>query len=286
MPKLTLQFEGRGLKEYVVGKSVTIGRLPDNTVVIDNPAVSGHHARIFRDGDEVILEDLKSTNGTFVNEQHVYRHSLRHGDAVLIGKHVLAFDAETGAAGSVPEPSLAALGDTVYLDTKKHRALLAALRAAQAEADRAAGALPTVSVLPAQAILGQRSVGVLRVLGGRAERTEYDLEAQTCLIGSSPNALVRLLGWFKPEVAIAIARNVDGYVATGFAGRSRVNRERLNGRRPLRDGDILSVSGLTLEFRLKDRDESGAEAIGDVVDAASVRFMSAGERAATFRALT
>jgi pSer/pThr/pTyr-binding forkhead associated (FHA) protein len=38
MPKLTLQFDGRVLKDFVVGKSVTIGRLPDNTVVIDNPA--------------------------------------------------------------------------------------------------------------------------------------------------------------------------------------------------------------------------------------------------------
>ena len=55
MAKLTLQFEGRVLKEYVVGKSVTIGRLPDNTVVIDNPAVSGHHARVFREDDRLVL---------------------------------------------------------------------------------------------------------------------------------------------------------------------------------------------------------------------------------------
>src|SRR5688500_12339696 len=82
MAKLTLQFEGRVLKEYVVGKSLTIGRLPDNTIVIENPAVSAHHARVFRDGDHVVVEDLKSTNGTFVNEQHVDRHVLRSGDAL------------------------------------------------------------------------------------------------------------------------------------------------------------------------------------------------------------
>jgi pSer/pThr/pTyr-binding forkhead associated (FHA) protein len=58
MPKLTLQFEGRLLKEYPVGVGLTIGRLPDNTVVIDNPAVSGHHARVFSDSGAVILEDL------------------------------------------------------------------------------------------------------------------------------------------------------------------------------------------------------------------------------------
>jgi pSer/pThr/pTyr-binding forkhead associated (FHA) protein len=274
MPKLTLQFEGRVLKEFEVGNSVTIGRLPDNAVVIDNPAVSGHHAHVFREGDDVIVEDLKSTNGTFVNDQHVYRHALRDGDAMLIGKHVLLYTSDTGVAAHATPASMAALGDTVYLDTKKHRALLASLRAARAEADQAVGALPTVSAPPAG-----NGTGVLRVLAGRAEQTEYDLDAQTCLIGRTESALVRLHGWFKPEVALAIARNGEGYVATGFAGRTRVNRERLQGRRPLRDGDILSVSGLTLEFRMKSRNGGHAET-GDS------RPMSAHERAATFRALT
>jgi pSer/pThr/pTyr-binding forkhead associated (FHA) protein len=59
--------------------------------MVDNPAVSGHHARIFRDDEDVILEDLSSTNGTFVNGQHTTRHALRHGDVVLVGKHLLVF---------------------------------------------------------------------------------------------------------------------------------------------------------------------------------------------------
>src|SRR5688500_15290639 len=116
MAKLTLQFEGRVLKEYVVGKSLTIGRLPDNTIVIENPAVSAHHARVFRDGDHVVVEDLKSTNGTFVNQQHVDRHVLRSGDALLIGKHRLVFDCMDATASYTPQPALSPLGDTVYLD--------------------------------------------------------------------------------------------------------------------------------------------------------------------------
>ena len=55
MPKLTLKFNDRIIKEYVVESEATIGRLPDNTVVIDNPAVSGHHARVFLDGDQVVV---------------------------------------------------------------------------------------------------------------------------------------------------------------------------------------------------------------------------------------
>jgi pSer/pThr/pTyr-binding forkhead associated (FHA) protein len=278
MAKLTLQFEGRVLKEYVVGTSATIGRLPDNTVVIDNPAVSAHHARLFREGNDLILEDLKSTNGTFVNEEHVYRHALQNGDVALIGKHKLVFDAIDGAGGHVPEPVLSGLGDTVYLDTKQHRALLATLRAARAEADQAVGALPTVSVAP----VPERS-GVLRVLSGRADQTEYDLNAQTSLIGKSDSALVRLRGWFKPEVAVAIARNGNAYVATPFAGNSLVNSQPLRGRRDLNDGDILHVSGLTLEFRLT-RAGAAEPSLGDEYRAS--RFMSAGQRAATFRELT
>ena len=92
MPKLTLQFEGRLLKEYSVGVGLTIGRAPDNAVIIDNPTVSGHHARVFSESGAVILEDLNSTNGTFVNGQHTKRSELRAGDVQQVGKHHLVFE--------------------------------------------------------------------------------------------------------------------------------------------------------------------------------------------------
>jgi len=66
-PKLTLQLEDRVLKAYDMGMTATIGRLSHNSVMIDSPAVSSHHACVFRDGDQLVLEDLHSTNGTFVN---------------------------------------------------------------------------------------------------------------------------------------------------------------------------------------------------------------------------
>lgn len=270
MSKLTLQFEGRVLKEYVVEQGATIGRLPDNTIVIDNPAVSGHHARVFREGGELILEDLRSTNGTFVNEHDVYRHALRNGDVVLVGKHKLVYESAAETRGDGVPAQLSGLGDTVYLDTRKHRAMLNTLRTARAEADLAAGVLPTVSVPP-----GAGGVGVLRVVNGECEQSEYDLDANTSLIGKSDGALVRLRGWFKPDVAVAIARTGDRYVATRFSGRTLVNSQPLRGRHDLRDGDILRVSGLTLEFRMRPQRDSNAG-----------RSMSAGQRMATFRALT
>ena len=63
---------------------------------------------------------------------------------------------------------------------------------------------------------------------------------------------MRLHGWFKPSVAVAIARSSDGYVATLMGGRTTINNEALEQRRALQDGDVLNVNGLVLEFRWKD----------------------------------
>lgn len=278
MPTLTLQFEGRVLKEYAVGPSMTIGRLPDNTVVIDNPAVSAHHARVFREGDDVVLEDLRSTNGTFVNDRHVYRQSLRNGDVVLVGKHKLIFDRARDVGSSLADPVLSGLGDTVYLDTRKHRELLATLRDARDGADQATGAPATAGTHAARP-----AVATLRVVAGRAERPEYRLDAHTSLIGRSGRALVRLHGWFKPDMAVAIARTDDRYVATLLAGTMLVNDRPVRGRHDLADGDVLSVSGLTLEFRMR---SIGSSTSGMYAREAASRSMSSHERAATCRSLT
>jgi len=96
MPKLILQFENRVLKEYPTGVMVTIGRLPDNMVIIDNPAVSSHHACVYSDGDQFIVEDLQSTNGTFVNEKRVTRHTLTSFVQFLLQK-TMGFSNMTGS---------------------------------------------------------------------------------------------------------------------------------------------------------------------------------------------
>src|ERR1051325_7312546 len=99
MAKLYLKFENSVLKEITMNQApTTIGRLPDNTVQIDNLAVSGHHAKISWDQDHYVIEDLGSLNGTYVNNERVGIATLRHGDQVTIGKHVVEFknDAPTG----------------------------------------------------------------------------------------------------------------------------------------------------------------------------------------------
>lgn len=250
MPKLILKFEDRVLKECALGLMESIGRLPDNTIVIDNPAVSGHHACVFREGDTFIVEDLSSTNGTFVGETRVTRRTLRHGDVLMVGKHALVFDAM--AAGERIEshesrPAMAGLSDTVFLDTERHKALLSKLTDAQAAAAaKSNGATASTAVTPAK-------VGVLRVIDGHADASEYELEGHTSLIGKADSNLVRLKGWFKPKVSVAITRNGQSYVATRLAGRTLLNSEPLSTRSTLKEGDILSIDGLTMEFRLKER---------------------------------
>ena len=128
MPRLILKFDDRIVNEYALDSVVTIGRLPDNELVIDNPAVSGHHARILLEGDHYVVEDLRSKNGTFVNEQDVVRARLQNGDVLLVGKHKLVFDETTDAESIVGRPTLPSPGKTAYLDTKKQRTLLAKLR--------------------------------------------------------------------------------------------------------------------------------------------------------------
>jgi len=249
MPKLIMKVDDRVVKEYVIGTSATIGRLPDNTVMIDNAAISGHHARIFHDGDRFIVEDLKSKNGTFVNDKLVLtRRTLQTGDVVLVGKHQLVFD--EAALVNDAEAVLAELGDTVYLETPGHREFLARLRAirwakkpaAEAANDQVAAEPPRVGAEPPR-------VGVLRVLAGPSQKPEYTLEANIALIGASEQALVRLQGWFKPKVAVGIARNDDGYVATPYGGDPQINNLPLRGRHNLKEGDVLDVSGVVLEFR-------------------------------------
>ncbi len=92
MPKLVVSNDGVIVKEVQLIKDrSTIGRRPYNDVVIDNLAVSGEHAAVqFADG-EVVIEDLGSTNGTYVNGKAVKRQALEHGDTIVIGKYQLRY---------------------------------------------------------------------------------------------------------------------------------------------------------------------------------------------------
>jgi pSer/pThr/pTyr-binding forkhead associated (FHA) protein len=258
MAILTLVSDDRS-RQYAAGPTATIGRLPDNTIVIDSASVSGHHVCVFSADDQYVVEDLQSTNGTFVNGVRVSRQVLQHGDVVKVGDHELVFDrlAELDApAPNGAETSAATDGSTVFIDRRKlfdrlvqsetearqHDVLLARLKDVEAQAR---SRRDDESAQPARR-------GSLRVVAGSSDRDEYALDAHTSVIGRAKSSLVRLRGWFKPKVSVVITRNRQGYVATVLARDVLINNQPANGRHELKGGDLISAGSLILEFRLEE----------------------------------
>jgi pSer/pThr/pTyr-binding forkhead associated (FHA) protein len=98
MPKMIVSIDGVVIKEIQISKDrITMGRRPYNDIVIDNLAVSGEHAAVLTQGNEVYLEDLGSTNGTYISGKAVKRQLLQNGDTVEIGKYKIKFLHEHGS---------------------------------------------------------------------------------------------------------------------------------------------------------------------------------------------
>ena len=92
MARLILSLDGQTLAEYNMTKErYTVGRLPDNDIRIDNAAVSGHHSLIINILNDSFLEDLNSTNGTYVNGKLIKKHALQQGDVITVGHHQLRY---------------------------------------------------------------------------------------------------------------------------------------------------------------------------------------------------
>lgn len=92
MSKVILMYNKKVLDQFELEQGDTkIGRRPGSDIVVDNMAVSGEHANIFTIGDDSFIQDLGSTNGTFVNNKRVTKHHLKHGDVITIGKHSLSY---------------------------------------------------------------------------------------------------------------------------------------------------------------------------------------------------
>src|SRR5580692_83244 len=92
MAKLFLKFDDQVIQEVSLSTGiVTIGRQPDNVLRIDNPAVSGYHAKVYSEGGRYMLEDAESFNGTYINGVRISKVTLKDGAKALIGKHTLEF---------------------------------------------------------------------------------------------------------------------------------------------------------------------------------------------------
>ena len=104
MPKMIVSIDGVVIKEVQLTKDrTTLGRRPYNDIVIDNLAISGEHAVLEMQGDKVYLEDLDSTNGTYVNGKAARKQLLQHGDVIDVGKYKIKFDDHSDAATSASQ---------------------------------------------------------------------------------------------------------------------------------------------------------------------------------------
>ena len=220
MAKMIVSIDGVVIKEVQLTKERTmLGRRPYNDIVIDNLAVSGEHAVMHMTEHEVEVEDLGSTNGTYVNGKAIKRLVLRNGDTIEVGKYKIRFlqeEAEGGyektmifKPGMVPPPL--------------------APRPAAATAPAAAPA--TASAAPLSA--------VIRVLSGAAAGREVALTKVVTTIG-------------KPGVAVAsITRRHHGYVLAHVEGPDTPmhNGARIGqGPVPLHTGDMLELAGTEMQF--------------------------------------
>ncbi len=244
MPKLVLKFENAVLQEVPVNaKEVSIGRSPDNALVIDNPAVSHYHARVFNEEGRMMLEDFGSLNGTFVNGQRIKMVTLKAGDSVAIGKHTIviseARDLDGFAAGNGDAKQAAPkLNETVILDTKERRAFMQQVAAGGESSQPAPARLKVPSLV---------------VRKGKTDQKEYSLTDKLTVVGKSAMATVKLTGWFAPRAAAQINRREDQSYYIGAADkRPSVNGQPIDSPTKLSPGDVIQVVGVQLEFVYRD----------------------------------
>jgi pSer/pThr/pTyr-binding forkhead associated (FHA) protein len=218
MPKMIVSIDGVVIREVQVTKDRTsVGRRPYNDLVIDNLAVSGEHAVLQMSGSEVYLEDLNSTNGTFVNGKAVKKQLLNDSDTVEIGKYKIKYIGDNSSAGS--ERTMGGVSGS---------AALAASAAAQ---------VGETAMTPVEG--ARPGTAAIKVLSGAASGREVGLVKVVTTIG-------------KPGVAVAaITKRPQGFVVAHVEG---VNKPTLNGTplsaEPvlLSHGDLLELAGTKMQF--------------------------------------
>ncbi len=220
MPKMIVSIDGVVIKEVQLTKDrTTLGRRPYNDIVIDNLAVSGEHAVLQMTGNEVYLEDLNSTNGTYVNGKAVKKQLLQNNDTVEIGKYKIKYINEAATAGFEKTMVIKAGGAGLAVPPPAASPAAAATAAPVAE-----GAGPN---------------GSIKVLSGAAAGREVPLVKVVTTIG-------------KPGVAVAaITKRHNGFVVAHVEG---ANKPTLNGApigaEPvmLKTGDLLELAGTQMQF--------------------------------------
>ncbi len=228
--KLVLSLNGAVLGEYPLTKEkFTLGRKADNDVHVDNLAVSGQHALIITILNDSFLEDLGSTNGTYVNGKLIKKHALQNGDVVGVGKHELKYiNEEASSAESDFEK-------TMIIRPGMADTSASAVKQTTEKAEKAAASAPGHDAAAPESEL---PLGRIHVLNGPAAGKELAVKKALTTLG-------------RPGVQVAvITRRPQGYFVTHVEGKHPVvNGESIgSGAHPLKDNDVLELAGVKMEF--------------------------------------
>jgi len=235
MAKLILSFNGDVVKEYELDKEIlTIGRKPENDIHIDNLAVSGQHAKILTILNDSFIEDLGSTNGTFIAGNKITKHALQNGETITIGKHELKYanaNAEDGESEfektMIIRPDAEGMPETEEADEKIEKSI------GKIAADLASAGTTTSGPGPAK----------LQLVSGTNAGKELQLTKILTTLG-------------RPGVQVAaITRRPTGYfLIVVDAGKDNkmplVNDIEIGKQHPLGDGDVIEVAGVKMSFSL------------------------------------
>jgi predicted component of type VI protein secretion system len=233
MAKLILKFNEEVIDHIEITQGdMKIGRKPSCDVFLDNLAVSGEHANIFTIGEDSFVQDLGSTNGSFVNNKKITKHHLKSGDVISIGKHTMIYYAESQGKEEHTED----FAKTVIINPDPAPAKPVAPPKDFAKETMAPGASKK-KIIERQ--------GAIFVLNGANSGRRLDLNKSVTNLGKAG------------KVSGAITRTSDGgYQIT--SGNSGDGGPKLNGRdvppgngAMLKNGDIIEVSGTRLQFYLK-----------------------------------
>ena len=234
MGKLVVSLDGVVIKEVQVTKDkTTLGRRPYNDIVIDNLAVSGEHAVLQMVGSDVFIEDLNSTNGTYINGKAVKKQLLAHNDTVEIGKYKIKYLVDDGTdyeKTMIMRPGSSGTATTVAQPPR------ASAGGPPSDFGGLYGGISGSSGGHGAAALQPASI---KVLNGAAAGREVALTKVVTTVG-------------KPGVQVAsITRRPGGYAFAHVEGTARpsVNGVPLTSDSiPLRDGDVIELAGTQMQF--------------------------------------
>ena len=222
MGKLVVSLDGVVIKEVQITKDKTsLGRRPYNDIVIDNLAVSGEHAVLQMVGNEVFIEDLNSTNGTYINGKAIKKQLLQHNDTVEIGKYKIKY----------------LTGD--HTDYEKTMIIKPGAFGATASAPPAFANTTTGGNSGFGGLGGAPSTAQIKVLNGAAAGREVALTKVVTTVG-------------KPGVQVAsITKRPGGYVFAHVEGSARptVNGNPVQAEPVyLKSGDVIELAGTQMQF--------------------------------------